>query len=131
MKAAYPPEQPPVHSAWYDFKYVRRQSDTIDSSLTAERIRRLYESPDLGKVSRLITFDIETGVEMMMLCAGMSPAREVPYHIQYLAAHQYVQDFHAGLKFATHEAIARLFGVSRASTIVSDALDRWEKGDGS
>jgi hypothetical protein len=118
----------PISAPWYDYKYIYRGGGTIDGRKDAARIKRLEESPDYGDISRVITGEVERGVEMMMFCAGLAPSREIPFHIQYLAAHQYIQDYYAGMKFTTHDAVSRCLCVIRASIVVRDALDEWEKG---
>jgi hypothetical protein len=127
-KARFTIEQPPIQAPWYDYKYIHRGGGTIDGRKDAERIKRLYESPKVDDVPRSITSDVETGVEMMMYAAGVTPSREVPWYVNYLLAHQYVQDYHAGLKLTTYDAVARCACIVRAAMIVGDALDAFERG---
>lgn len=110
--------------SWDDFKYIRRVKGTIDGRKDAERIKRVLASPD---DAHRFCGEIRAGVEMMQLCAGSTPSPGVPYDIQFLAAHQYVQDYHAGLKLLTFDAVVRCSAICRAAIIVGHALDELEK----
>jgi len=105
---------------WDEFRYIVRQKDTIDGRKDARRIKAALTMRD---VPRIHSLEIETGVSMMMLCAGKQTSPAVPLDVQYLAAHQYVQDYHAGLTFCTHAEVDRVLAVSRAAMMVRAALD--------
>jgi hypothetical protein len=111
---------------WQDFRYIHRGGGTLDGRKTAERIRLALES---GELPHRQERDIEVGIHMMLLCAGKAISHVVPLHIQYLTAHQVVQDFHAGLALATPEEAARVLAIIRASMVVGDALDGGARDD--
>ena len=105
---------------WDEFRYIVRQKDTIDGRKDARRIKAALKMRD---VPRIHSLEIETGVSMMMLCAGKQTSPAVPLDVQYLAAHQYVQDYHAGMTFCTRAEVDRVLAVCRAAMVVGAALD--------
>lgn len=107
------------NAAWYHFRYVRYGADVRDPRPTARKIKQVMESPS---TPHRIVRDIETGVHIMMLCAGKLISRTVPYDIQYLSACQLLSDFHAGLVLATPEEVDRFLALARASMIVEEAV---------
>jgi hypothetical protein len=110
-----------THTAWDDFRYIKRNDGTADPRPTAARIKALLESPG---ISHNTVRELEIGVCIMMLCAGRLPSRTVPIHLQYLSAFQLVSDYHAGLIFSTPEEVDRVLALCRAEKLVVDAIKK-------
>lgn len=119
---------PPEGARWSEFQYFTREESTIDGREDAARVKRLFKAP-AAPLTDTLRSDVRAGIQTMMLCAGMAPQRseDVPWHIQYLAAHQFVQDFHAGLKLLTDDLLDRFSGIMVGVQTVRAALDRWEQ----
>jgi hypothetical protein len=122
--------KPPARARWSEFKYFPHGEGTIDGRVEAARVKRFFKSPDVNKVSRMLVRDIETGIETMMLCAGMAPQKPVdtPWHIQYLAADQFLQDFNAERILLTDDTLMRFNSIVLAEQRVERALNAWEGG---
>lgn len=105
------------------FDYQHREKETRDPRPRAREIKKaMAENTPL-----MIVNEIEAGVHLMVFCAGNILSLDVPLETQYLAAHQRINDHHAGLLLRTREETLRLFALCRASIIVDDALAAYRK----
>lgn len=124
--------RPPARARWSEFKYFPHSEGTIDGRVEAARVKRFMEAANAegSTVPHRLKRDVEASVETMMLCAGTAPQKpaDVPWHIQYLAANQFIQDFHASRILPTDDALARFSSIVLAGQAVGRALDAWEGG---
>jgi hypothetical protein len=119
-------KQPTDRSAWASFKYKVLDGGATDGSPVARRIKAALAS---AQTPHGVTREIETGVMLMMLAAGLPDDPDVPLEIRYLAAHQRLQYYHGAPDqvLATRATVDRLLALCRASNLVDDALDGLKK----
>lgn len=97
--------------------------DLIDPRSFAKRIAKALRLNIPGKWKR----DIESGIHIMMLCAGNQLSLSIPFHVQYLYAHQRVSDHAEGRVVSTPEEVERILTILRASMIVREFVKAAEK----
>jgi hypothetical protein len=86
-----------------------------------------------GDTPNTLMLDLERSVHMLALCAGNFPSVDAPLVAQYLAAHQRINDFHAGLLLDTPEELLRVGALIRAGLVVRDAcaaVEAWREESG-
>ena len=106
------------------FKFVGRNKDSRDHRGISARIRRALAKPEKRGEHRYRR-DIETGIHMMLLCAGRAITYRIPLHLLYLSAMQHVEDYHAELIPLVPEEVDRTLALIRAGLYVEEALSKF------